>query len=124
MTSTTSAAAITTHWNGWSGFSAIADICVTARAAASSRLMAYNKAVRRSRAPATRFCWRTLAIRVAMPKPMMSMTAKVTAYSTSLNANVKRGGTKKKSNAATLSMAAATDGPRPSHNPVAATPNR
>ncbi len=34
------------------------------RVAASSRLIAYSSAVRRSRAPATRVCWRTLAISV------------------------------------------------------------
>ena len=36
------------------------------RVAASSRLIAYSSAVRRSRAPATRVCWRTLAMSVAM----------------------------------------------------------
>ena len=50
------------------------------RVAASSRLIAYSSAVRRSRAPATRVCCRTLAIRLAMTSATSSMTAKVTRY--------------------------------------------
>ena len=46
-----------------------------------------------------------------MPTP--SMTAKVTRYCTSVTANEKRGGTKKKSKAATDSTAASMAGPRP-----------
>ena len=61
--------------------------------------MAYSIAVRRSRAPATRVCWRTFAMSVAMVSAMVSITPKVTRYCTSLTANVKRGGTKKKSKA-------------------------
>ena len=80
--------------------------------------------MRRSRAPATRVCWRTLAMSVAMVSAMVSMTPKVTRYCTSLTANVNRGGTKKKSKAATLTTAANTDGPRPNRRPVAVTPSR
>ena len=58
------------------------------RVAASSRLMAYSSAVRRSRAPATRVCWRTFAIRFAITSVTTSMTAKVTTYCTSETANV------------------------------------
>ena len=86
--------------------------------------MRYSNAVRRSRAPATRVCCRTFAMSVAMTSAMTSMTPKVSRYCTSLTANVKRGGTKKKSNAATLSTADSTDGPRPKRNPVAVTPSR
>ena len=46
--------------------------------------MAYSSAVRRSRAPATRVCWRTFAIRLAMMSVTTSMTAKVTRYCASV----------------------------------------
>ena len=46
-------------------------------------------------------------------RPTSSITAKVTTYCASDTAKVKRGGTKKKSNAATFSTAAAAAGPRP-----------
>ena len=59
-----------------------------------------------------------------MTSAMVSITPKVTRYCASLTANVKRGGTKKKSNAATFSTAASTDGPRPKRSPVAVTPSR
>ena len=42
-----------------------------------------------------------------------SITAKVSRYCTSVTANEKRGGTKKKSKRATLTNAASTAGPRP-----------
>ena len=58
------------------------------RVAASSRLIAYSSAVRRSRAPATRVCCRTLAIRFAITRVTTSMTAKVTMYWTSETAKV------------------------------------
>ncbi len=80
------------------------------RVAASSRLIAYNSAVRRSRAPATRVCWRTRATSVAITSATISMTANVNRYWTSETANVNRGGTKKKSKQSTFSTAVSTDG--------------
>ena len=52
------------------------------------------------------------------------MTAKVTTYCASLTAKEKRGETKKKSNAATLSVAAKAAGPRPKRIATPTTPNR
>ena len=52
------------------------------------------------------------------------MTAKVTRYCTSLTANDRRGGTKKKSKAATLSSAARAAGPRPKRIATPTTPSR
>ena len=86
--------------------------------------MAYSSAVRRSRAPATRVCWRTLAVRLAITSAMVTMAPKVTRYCTSDTANEKRGGTKKKSKAATFSTAVSADGPRPSCRPATVTPSR
>ena len=94
------------------------------RVTASSRLIAYSVAVRRSRAPATRVCWRTLAVSVAITSAMISMAANVTKYWASDTANVNRGGTQKKSNDATLSMAVRAEGPRPSRSPATVTPSR
>ena len=48
-----------------------------------------------------------------MTRLTMSMTPKVRTYCVSATANVKYGGTKKKSKAATLQKVANTDGPRP-----------
>ena len=87
------------------------------RVAASSRLIAYSSAVRRSRAPATRFCCRTFAIRLPMVSVTASMTRKVTTYCASLTSNVKRGGTKKKSKAATLAIAVRVPGAAPEPEP-------
>ncbi len=53
-----------------------------------------------------------------------SMTAKVTRYCVSETANEKNGGTKKKSNAATLSIADRTAGPRPKRAAMIAAPSR
>ncbi len=47
-----------------------------------------------------------------------SMTRNVTTYCASLTWNVSRGGTKKKSKAATLAMAVRVPGPRPSRSPA------
>ena len=94
------------------------------RVAASSRLMAYKSAVRRSRAPATRVCWRTLATRLAITSAMVNITLNVTRYCTSETANEKRGGTKKKSKAATFRTAHMTAGPRPKRKPATVTPSR
>ena len=48
-----------------------------------------------------------------MTSATTSITAKVSRYCASLTLKVKRGGTKKKSNAATVRKAASTAGPRP-----------
>ena len=53
-----------------------------------------------------------------------SMTAKVTRYCVSETANEKNGGTKKKSNVATLSSEANAVGPRPLRAATATTPSR
>ena len=59
---------------------------------------------------------------------MMSATASITAnvsrYCASLTANEKRGGTQKKSNAATLTKAASTAGPRPNLSATSTTVSR
>ena len=76
--------------------------CVTAtarqvRQATRGRKLSAHRvqsAVRRSRAPATRVCCRTLAISVAITMVTISITENVTRYCTSLTANVNRGGTK------------------------------
>lgn len=103
---------------------AIFDIASRPRAAASSRLIAYSDAVRRSRAPATRVCWRTLAISVAMVSATTSMVAKVTMYCASETANVRRGGTKKKLKQRMLATAVSAEGERPSRSPATAAPSR
>ncbi len=52
------------------------------------------------------------------------MIANVSRYCASLTANEKRGGTQKKSNAATLTKAASTPGPRPQRTPTRTTESR
>ncbi len=52
------------------------------------------------------------------------MTANVTRYCVSETAKEKNGGTKKKSNVATLSNEASAVGPRPLRMAMATTPNR
>ncbi len=94
------------------------------RVAASSRLMPYSDAVRRSRAPATRVCWRTRAISVAMTSATVSMTPNVSRYCTSDTAKVNRGGTKKKSKQTTFRTAVSTDGSRPMRKPAMTTPSK
>ncbi len=60
-----------------------------------------------------------------MTSAMVSITAKVTqVLHVRDRKRVKRGGTKKKSNAATFSTAVSTDGPRPSRRPATVTPSR
>jgi hypothetical protein len=49
--------------------------------------MAYRSAVRRSRAPETRVCCRTLDIRFAITRAIVSMTTKVNRYWASVTAN-------------------------------------
>ncbi len=53
-----------------------------------------------------------------------SITTNVSRYWTSATANVKRGGTKKKSKSATLTKAASTAGPRPSFTATSTTVSR
>ena len=91
--------------------------------AASSRLIAYSSAVRRSRAPATRVCCRTLAISVAMTMVTISITENVNRYCTSLTANVNRGGTKQKLSTMIFANAATMAGPRPRRRPAIAAPS-
>ena len=66
--------------------------------------------------------------RPAVICPMMSATASITAnvsrYCASLTANDMRGGTQKKSNAATLTKAARTAGPRPNLSATSTTVSR
>jgi len=54
-------------------------------------------------------------------KPTASMIANVRKYWTSLTAKERRGGTKKKSKALTLSTAASAAGPRPRRMPTSTT---
>src|SRR5882724_8746094 len=65
-----------------------------------------------------------LAMRLAITSAMINITAKVTRYCTSAMAKVNRGGTKKKSKAATFSSDVSSDGPRPSLKPAIVTPSR
>ena len=53
------------------------------------------------------------AVSSLIKRPMVSITAKVSKYSMSETANVRYGGTKKKSNTSTLTTEAATAGPLP-----------
>ena len=53
-----------------------------------------------------------------LPCVTISITANVTRYWTSLTENVKRGGTKQKSNARTFATAATIAGPRPKRSPA------
>src|SRR5215467_8600932 len=59
-----------------------------------------------------------------MTSATTSMTRKVIRYCESLTANVKYGGTKKKSNAATLSSDASADATRPKRRETSTTPSR
>jgi hypothetical protein len=61
---------------------------------------------------------------VLMTRAITSITAKVTRYSVSATAKEKYRGTKKKSNAATLSTEARIEGPRPSRVATSTTPRR
>ena len=69
--------------------------------------------MRRSRWIASSALSRTRAASVLTSRPTISITAKVTRYCVSATANVRCGGTKKKSKTATLAIAAKTEGPRP-----------
>jgi len=59
-----------------------------------------------------------------MTRATISITANVIRYCTSETLNEKRGGTYRKSNAATLRNAASTAGPRPKRTATATTPSR
>src|SRR5678816_1966197 len=59
-----------------------------------------------------------------MMSATVSITANVSRYCASLTANDIRGGTQKKSNAATLTNAAATAGPRPNLSATRTTVSR
>ena len=64
----------------------------------------------------------TRAVNVLMTNPVANITANVNKYSVSATANVHCGGTKQKSNTATLSTAARIDGPRPKRSATATRP--
>ena len=57
-------------------------------------------------------------------KPTASITRKVSTWRASLTAKVMKGGTKKKSKAATLRMEASSEGPRPERMATAMIPSR
>ena len=59
-----------------------------------------------------------------MTRPTTSMMANVIRYCESLTANVKYGGTKKKSKAATLSTEASAEAKRPKRMATITTPRR
>ena len=75
--------------------------------------MSYRLRMRCSRCVAASACTFSPAVSWPIASATTSITAKVTRYCTSLTANEKRGGTKKKSNSATPRKAATTAGPRP-----------
>ena len=91
----------------------ISAICSGIRAPDRSRDISYSARTRCSRRLATRAWYFRPVVSWAVMRPTASMTAKVIRYCTSLTANEKRGGTKKKSKAATLMKDAMTDGPSP-----------
>jgi hypothetical protein len=67
---------------------------------------------------------RTRVVRSEITSATTSMIAKVTTYCMSATAKVSRGGTKKKSNAATERIEAATPGPRPKRSATTTTARR
>src|SRR5450432_3683119 len=86
--------------------------CSTCTAPDKSRANSYSEPERSSRCEATR-AWKR--------RPTASMMKNVSKYCTSLTANEKRGGTKKKSKAHTLNTAASAAGPLPSRTPTSTT---
>ncbi len=68
-----------------------------ASAEASARVSAYSAVVRSSRARASRSCRRSRAASSLITQPTPNIIAKVSTYERSDTANVKYGGTKKKS---------------------------
>ncbi len=80
--------------------------------------------MRRSLCRAASACARTRTDSVLITTLTSSITPKVTTYWVSATARVRCGGTKKKSNAATLRRAASTEGPRPYREATNATPSR
>ncbi len=102
----------------------IPTICSIASAAPSSPAIAYIAPVRRSRLDATRASRRKLDVRWLITSDVSSMPAKVSRYCVSETDNDMRGGTKKKSKAATLRNDSSTPGPRPIRAAVKITPIR
>ena len=80
--------------------------------------------MRRSRWRAASACSRMRAASVLITSATSSMTAKVTRYWVSDTAKVRYGGTKKKSNAATLRTEARIDGPAAERVATSTTPSR
>ena len=66
----------------------------------------------------------TRVVSVLMVRAVTNITANVNRYCVSWTTNVKNGGTKKKSNAATLKTEARMEGPGPNRVAMATTPNR
>ncbi len=87
--------------------------CSTCTAPDRSRAISYSEPARSSRCDATRAWKRKPAVSWPVINPTASMMMNVSRYCTSLTANEKRGGTKKKSKAPTLNIAASAAGPRP-----------
>ncbi len=77
----------------------ISRIWSVCKALDKARANSYSARTRLSRWAATRAWKRRPEVSWPMIRPTTSITAKVTRYCTSLTANEKRGGTKKKSNA-------------------------
>ena len=80
--------------------------------------------MRRSRCRADSAWKFTRAVSVPITTAVNSITAKVKKYCVSVTANVKCGGMKKKSNAATPSTEAKMAGPRPQHSATPITASR
>ena len=104
--------------------SAIRAICSRLGVAASSRLMAYSAAVRRSRRRADSAWYCRRAVSVLITKPIESIARNVNRYCASSTLNFHRGGTKQKSKAAVPRNAARIDGPRPQRSATITTPNK
>ena len=92
---------------------AISAICSSIKAPDKARDIWYSARMRSSRSWATRACHFIAAVIWPISNATASITLKVSRYCTSDTLNEKRGGTYRKSNAATLKNAASTDGPRP-----------
>ena len=89
-----------------------------------SRAASNSERERVSRWVATRAWKRRPAVSCPVTRPTTSITPKVGRYCTSETANDRRGGTKKKSNAATLTNATSTAGPRPNHTATPTTASK
>src|SRR5882757_3709813 len=95
--------------------------CSTCTAPDKSRANSYSEPARSSRCAATRAWKRRPAVSCPVIRPTASMMKNVNKYCTSLTANEKRGGTKKKSKEHTLKTAASAAGPLPSRTPTSTT---